>query len=86
MGVDAVPATRPVGRTNRAVGTDLTGRELEILELLADGMSGRSIAARLYLSNNTIRNHVQNILDTLGALCRLQAVAIAVKEGIIDRR
>lgn len=72
--------------TDRGVGTDLTSRELEILELLADGMSGRAIAERLYLSNNTIRNHVQNILDKLGAHSRLQAVAIAVKEGIIERR
>jgi DNA-binding NarL/FixJ family response regulator len=71
--------------SRRGIGANLTARELEILELLADGTSGRAIAQRLYLSFNTVRNHVQNILDKLGAHSRLQAVAIAVKEGIIQR-
>jgi DNA-binding NarL/FixJ family response regulator len=71
--------------TYRGVGANLTARELEILELLADGTTGRAIAERLYLSFNTVRNHVQSILDKLGAHSQLQAVAIAVKEGIVHR-
>jgi DNA-binding NarL/FixJ family response regulator len=72
-------------RTSRGLGTDLTARELEILELLADGASGRVIAERLYLSFNTVRNHAQSILDKLAVHSRLEAVAVAVQEGIIER-
>lgn len=71
--------------THRGLGADLTTRELEVLDLLADGASGRLIAERLYLSLNTVRNHVQNILSKLGVHSRLEAVAVAVQEGIIKR-
>ena len=77
-----LPALKP---THRGLGADLTARELEILELLAEGASGRSIASRLYLSANTVRNHAQSILDKLGVHSRLEAVAVAVQEGIIAR-
>lgn len=72
-------------RTRRGLGADLTARELEILRLLAAGASGRAIASRLYLSANTVRNHAQKILDKLGAHSRLEAVAVAIQEGIIER-
>ena len=71
--------------THRGLGADLTPRELQVLELLADGISGRLIAERLFLSFNTVRNHVQSVLDKLGVHSRLEAVAVAVQEGIIDR-
>ena len=71
--------------TSRGLGTDLTARELEVLELLADGASGRVIAQRLYLSFNTVRNHAQSVLDKLGVHSRLEAVAVALQEGIIER-
>lgn len=77
-----LPTLKP---TRRGLGSDLTAREREILELLADGASGRAIAAQLYLSANTVRNHAQSILDKLGAHSRLEAVAVAVQEGIIQR-
>ena len=72
-------------RTQRGVGADLTRRELEVLELLVEGASGGEIADRLYVSANTVRNHVQRILTKLDAHSRLQAVAVAVQEGIIRR-
>jgi DNA-binding NarL/FixJ family response regulator len=69
----------------RKIGSDLTVRELEVLELLAEGLAGDAIASRLYLSPNTVRNHVQNLLPKLGAHSRLEAVSIATRAGLLDR-
>jgi two-component system response regulator DevR len=71
---------------DQRVGSDLTAREREVLGLLADGLSSEAIASRLYLSANTVRNHVQNVLTKLGAHSRLEAVSLAVRAGILDRR
>lgn len=73
-----------LNRTHRQIGADLTEREREILGLLARGLSNRVIAADLYLSLNTIRNHIQSILRKLGSHSKLEAVATAVREGVID--
>ena len=67
-------------------GADLTARELDVLQLLGEGASNREIAERLSLRLNTVRNHVQNMLLKLGAHSRLEAVSIAVREGIINYR
>jgi DNA-binding NarL/FixJ family response regulator len=64
----------------------LTARELEVLELLAEGLSNHAIADRLSVSHNTVRNHVQNLLTKLHAHSRLEAVATAVRQGLIERR
>jgi len=72
-----------MGRTNRGLGFDLTSREREVLELLATGAANQAIAVQLFLSVHTVRNHVQNILVKLGAHSKLEAVAIAVREGLI---
>lgn len=72
-------------RTSAAAPTALTDREQEVLELLADGLSSQAIAERLFLSLNTVRNHVQNILTKLGAHSRLEAVATAVRAGLVHR-
>jgi DNA-binding NarL/FixJ family response regulator len=71
-------------RSYRAVGSDLTERELEVLRLLARGSTNKAIASELFLSVNTIRNYVQAILTKLDAHSKLEAVATAVREGIID--
>ena len=70
--------------THRSIGSDLTEREGEILVLLAKGWTNRIIADNLHLSVNTIRNYVQAVLIKLGAHSKLEAVATAVREGIID--
>ncbi|MCI0425576.1 MAG: response regulator transcription factor, partial [Actinobacteria bacterium] len=49
---------------------ELTGRELEILAMVGEGMTSREIADKLYISENTVRNHVRNILDKLGMSSR----------------
>jgi DNA-binding NarL/FixJ family response regulator len=73
-----------LNRTSQGIGGDLSPRELEVLELLATGATNKTIAAQLYLSVNTIRNHVQQVLVKLGAHSKLEAVATAVREGIIS--
>ena len=74
-----------LSRTDRGTGPGLTPREREVLELLADGASTQAIAERLYLSSNTVRNHVQKILAKLGVHSRLEAVSTAVRQGVIER-
>ena len=62
----------------------LTPREREILQLLADGMSNADVAAKLFISQETVKSHVRHILAKLEADTRTQAVAIALREAIID--
>ncbi len=65
---------------------ELTGREIEILTLVGSGKTSREIAADLYISENTVRNHVRNVLDKLGLKSRFEAVTWAQREGLIDLR
>jgi DNA-binding NarL/FixJ family response regulator len=62
----------------------LTAREREILQLLADGMSNADVASRLFISQETVKSHVRHILAKLEADTRTHAVAIALRESIID--
>lgn len=65
----------------------LTPRELEILRLIADGMSNQAIASRLFLSVHTVKNHVHKVLETLGVHSRWAAVHHAIERGWLpDRR
>jgi DNA-binding NarL/FixJ family response regulator len=66
--------------------SDLTGREVEILTLVGEGKTSREIADELYISENTVRNHVRNILDKLGMKSRFEAVNWAHREGLIEVR
>jgi DNA-binding NarL/FixJ family response regulator len=61
----------------------LSGREREVLDLLAEGCSNRSIARRLRLSEATVKGHVSNLLDKLGASSRLEALVRASDTGLI---
>lgn len=65
------------------VGERLTRRETEVLQLLAEGRSNQSIAEDLVLSPHTVRNHVQRIIEKLGAHSKLEAVAIAARTGVL---
>jgi len=62
----------------------LTVRELEVLRRLARAESTSTIAEEMFLSTHTVRNHVSNILSKLGAHSRLEAIAIAIRDGIIS--
>lgn len=61
----------------------LTDREVEVLQLVCDGSRNREIAESLFISEDTVKVHVSRIMDKLGAKDRTQAVAIAVRRGII---
>jgi DNA-binding NarL/FixJ family response regulator len=61
----------------------LTGRELEVLQLVARGMTSREIGLDLFISENTVKNHIRNILDKLGLHSRNEAVLYAVREDLI---
>lgn len=73
-----------LSRNSQTVGSDLTERERELLGFLAQGWTNRVIADAMHLSVNTIRNYVQAVLTKLGAHSKLEAVATAVREGVID--
>ena len=77
------PRTPPDSDTAaRVIRTVLTGRELEILALLASGQSNKQIAQQLALSSNTVANHIKSILDKLGLENRIQAAGHAIRSGI----
>jgi DNA-binding NarL/FixJ family response regulator len=61
----------------------LTGRETEVLNLVAQGLSNKEIASRLGTASGTIKMHVQNVLEKLGAADRTHAVTIALRRGIL---
>jgi two-component system NarL family response regulator len=62
----------------------LTGRELEVLELVARGHTSRQIGDILFISENTVKNHVRNVLDKLGLHSRNEAVLFAIRENLIE--
>ena len=61
----------------------ITRRELEILELIAQGMSNREIAEKLYVSENTVKTHSSRVFDKLGARRRTQAVQLGKEFGLL---
>jgi NarL family two-component system response regulator LiaR len=63
---------------------DLTDREKEILQLLAEGMRNDGIAAKLFISPQTVQTHIRNILGKLRVHSKLEAVAFGVRHGAIS--
>ncbi|HEY6016115.1 MAG TPA: response regulator transcription factor [Gaiellaceae bacterium] len=78
------PALMPAFLAGKDRDEMLTVREREILQLLADGMSNADVASRLFISQETVKSHVRHILTKLEADTRTHAVAIALREAIID--
>ena len=62
----------------------LTDREMEVLQLVAQGMNNRDIAKQLYISENTVKNHIRNILEKLHLHSRMEAVVYAVREKLLE--
>jgi DNA-binding NarL/FixJ family response regulator len=69
---------------NQMPGPRLTDRELEVLKLVAKGMNNRDIGQALFISENTVKNHVRNILEKLHLHSRMEAVVYAVREKLLD--
>jgi DNA-binding NarL/FixJ family response regulator len=80
--VDRLRDQRPQVRDDRGNLASLTGRETEILSLLADGLSTQDVALRLAISPLTVQSHVKNILSKLGVHTKVEAVRIAWRHGI----
>jgi NarL family two-component system response regulator LiaR len=79
-----VPAGEPfVPDERKRVDLRITPRELEILELIAQGMSNREIAGKLYVSENTVKTHSSRVFDKLGAKRRTQAVQLGKEFGLL---
>jgi DNA-binding CsgD family transcriptional regulator len=79
-----VPAGEPfVPDERKREDLGITRREFEILELIAQGMSNREIAGRLYVSENTVKTHSSRLFDKLGAKRRTQAVQIGKTARLI---
>jgi NarL family two-component system response regulator LiaR len=79
-----VPAGGPfVQNSGRVQALGITPREMEILELMAAGFSNREIAAKLFVTENTVKTHSGRLFNKLNAKRRTQAVIIAKEEGLI---
>jgi DNA-binding NarL/FixJ family response regulator len=72
------------GRADASGTSSLTAREREVLDLLAQGRSTDEIQQHLLLSQHTVRNHVRNVLNKLGARTKLEAVVMAARSGLVD--
>jgi DNA-binding NarL/FixJ family response regulator len=70
--------------TQAVPGPRLTAREMEVLRLVARGMNNRDIARELFISENTVKNHVRNILEKLQLHSRMEAVVYAVRAKLLD--
>ena len=80
----ASPSARLASFTGEATKeTVLSNREREILALLADGLVNKQIAARLGISTNTVKTHLELLFDKLGVATRAEAVATGVKRGLL---
>ena len=79
----AVPPEIATRLANHISDETLTAREIEILQHVAEGNRNRDIADRLFISEGTVKVHIQHIMDKLGASDRTQAITIAIRRGII---
>lgn len=73
-------------QTPLILGHDLTEREQEVLALMVEGMNNPEIADRLGISNSTVKTHVSRTLSKLGVSNRMEAIRLALQEGILSRR
>ena len=80
----SVPAGEPfLPNDTKRESLGITPRELEILELIAQGLSNREIAGKLFVSENTVKTHSSRVFDKLGAKRRTQAVQLGKEFGLL---
>jgi DNA-binding NarL/FixJ family response regulator len=84
-GKKRVPAALAAQLAEHMSDESLTPREIEVLRKVSGGNRNRDIADSLFISEETVKVHVKHIMDKLGARDRTQAIAIAVRRGIIQR-
>ncbi len=78
-----LPASVAQRLADRALQPTVTARELDVLRLIAQGLRNKEIAARLGIGEETVQGHVRNILSKFGLHDRTEAVAVAVRRGIV---
>ena len=84
VSADAIVTSAPDQSDEDEAGPEhLTPREIEVLQLIADGLSNKSIAGRLGISDQTVKFHVSSIYGKLGAANRTDAVRLAVRRGLL---
>ncbi|HTA43970.1 MAG TPA: response regulator transcription factor [Bryobacteraceae bacterium] len=83
-GQKRVPPDVAADLAEHAADETLTAREIEVLRLVASGNSNKEIAAQLFVTEETVKGHVKNILGKLGANDRTHAVTIGLKRGIFE--
>ncbi|MCI0774781.1 MAG: response regulator transcription factor [Chloroflexi bacterium] len=76
--------SRTEGSDQASMLADLTGRELEVLRLIVDGLTSREIAESLVISPNTVERHRQNIMSKLGLHNRAELVRYAISKGLVE--
>jgi DNA-binding NarL/FixJ family response regulator len=82
--VDAMfPAAQPASRPLAELAEPLTPRESEVLQMLASGLANKEIAAKLAISEHTVKFHVASILGKLGAGSRTEAVSLGIRRGLV---
>jgi len=85
MAVKLIDEFKALARPEREVpGPRLTDRELQVLKLVAKGLNNREISKQLSISENTVKNHVRNILEKLQLHSRMEAVMYAVREKLFE--
>ncbi len=82
---EATAALINAARQKPGLGSDLTERELQVLQLLALGFSNSDIAEQLNISMATVKYHLSNIFDKLGAKSRVEAVTIAIRHNLVKK-
>ncbi len=87
MAIKLIDEFKQMSRPERETGPALrlTERELDVLRLVAQGLSNKEIAARLFISENTVKNHVRNILEKLQLHSRMEDVMYAMREKLLDQ-
>ena len=77
---EVIPLQAPL----RELEQEPTNREIEVLQLISDGLVNREIGQRLFLSEETVKSHVRHLLAKLQARSRAHAVAVGFRRGLID--
>jgi len=85
-GQSSFPAEISLKLAEAVVRPELSKRELQVLECLANGRSNKEIGAMLYISELTVKGHVRSILEKLGATGRAEAIAIAARRGLVHTK
>jgi len=78
-----IPAAIAMRLAERMASSDLTSREMEVLELIVRGQSNKEIGANLTISEATVKSHINNILSKLGVSDRTQAATTALQRGLV---